>query len=58
MSLTAFSAKGGDYYGPQGFMELKGPVGRANRTDESKDTALAARLWQVSEDLVAHTVSL
>ena len=58
MSLTTFSAKGGEYYGPQGFMELEGPVGRANRTDESKDTALAARLRQVSEDLVGHTFSL
>ena len=58
MSLTTFSAKGGEYYGPQKFMKLKGPVDRANRTGESKHTALGARLWQVSEDLVGHTFSL
>ena len=58
MSLTTFSAKGGQYYGSQGFMELRAPVGRAKRADESKYTALAARLWQVSENLVGHTFSL
>ena len=58
MSLTTFSAKGGEYYGPQGFMELKGPVDPVNRIDESKDTALTARLRQVSKDLVGHTFSL
>jgi hypothetical protein len=37
---------------------LKGPLGCANRTDESKDTALAAILWQVSEGLAGHSFSL
>ena len=58
MSSTTFSAKGGEDYGPQGFMEPKRPVDPTNRTDESKDTALTARPRQVSEDLVGHTFSL
>ena len=44
--------QGGEYFGPQGFMDLKGPPGRAERTAYSEDEAVAARLWDVSEELV------
>ena len=44
--------RGGDYFGPQGFKEFKGPVGHASRTDYSKDKEVGARLWRVSEELV------
>ncbi len=44
--------KGGGYYGPQGFMDLKGPPGRASRTEYSEQEDVASRLWSVSEDLV------
>ena len=44
--------RGGEYFGPQGFMDLKGPPGRAERTAYSEDEAIAARLWDVSEKLV------
>ncbi len=44
--------RGGDYFGPQGFKDLKGPVGHAKRTAYSQDAQVAARLWQVSEELV------
>ena len=40
--------KGGDYYGPQGFMDLKGPPGIAKRTQYSKDLSIASELWEVS----------
>ena len=40
--------KGGDYYGSQGFMDLKGPPGIAKRTQYSKDLSIASELWEVS----------
>ncbi|MEK6478448.1 oxidoreductase [Catalinimonas sp. 4WD22] len=45
-------AKGGDYFGPTGFNEMKGKAGKATCTDLSKDEAIAKRLWEVSEKLV------
>ena len=50
--------QGGEYFGPQGFMDLKGPPGRAARTAYSEDEAVAARLWDVSEELVGEEFSL
>lgn len=44
--------RGGDYFGPQGFKDLKGPVGKAQRTSYSEDVEVAARLWAISEDMV------
>ena len=44
------AAKAG-YYGPTGFMELKGPVGAATVAPRARDQAVAAKLWQVSEKL-------
>ena len=44
--------KGGEHFGPQGFMDLTGPPRRAERTAYSEDEAVAARLWEVSEKLV------
>lgn len=40
--------RGGEYYGPQGFMDLKGPVGIAVRSDYSRNREVAAKLWHVS----------
>jgi len=45
-------AKGGDYFGPTGFKEMKGVAGKATSTDLSKDETIAKRLWEVSEELV------
>lgn len=44
-------AQGGEYYGPDGFMEMRGYPKQVDSNDRSKDTAVAARLWAVSEDL-------
>ena len=46
---------GGDYYGPIGMMEMRGPVGRAKRSDYSNDQTAAARLWSLSEELTGQT---
>jgi NAD(P)-dependent dehydrogenase (short-subunit alcohol dehydrogenase family) len=45
------AAERGGYYGPVGFHELKGPPGPAVIGKQAKDTAVARRLWQVSEEL-------
>jgi NAD(P)-dependent dehydrogenase (short-subunit alcohol dehydrogenase family) len=45
-------AQGGDYFGPTGFKEYKGPPGKASATELAKDEDIARRLWEVSEKLV------
>ena len=51
MAATDPSAVNGGYYGPGGPLEMTGPpkVARVARQAEDKD--VAARLWQVSQDL-------
>ena len=49
---------GGDYYGPTGFMELRGGVGRARRDPITRDTEVAKRLWELSEELTGQTFTL
>jgi NAD(P)-dependent dehydrogenase (short-subunit alcohol dehydrogenase family) len=41
----------GAYYGPDGFREMTGFPVRVDSTPRSKDAAVAARLWEVSEKL-------
>lgn len=41
----------GGYYGPQGFADMKGPVGPARSGALSKDFELASRLWSTAERL-------
>lgn len=50
-AATAPDAKGGAYYGPKGFFELKGPVAEAFVARQAMDETVAARLWNVSEQL-------
>jgi len=38
-------------YGPGGFMEMRGYPKRVRSNDASRDQAVAARLWDVSEEL-------
>jgi NAD(P)-dependent dehydrogenase (short-subunit alcohol dehydrogenase family) len=40
-----------DYYGPAGWMEMRGYPTRVQGREASKDAALARRLWEVSEEL-------
>ncbi|HXB16092.1 MAG TPA: oxidoreductase [Solirubrobacteraceae bacterium] len=42
---------GNSYAGPSGFMEGRGPAKLVGRTDAAKDTDVARRLWEVSEQL-------
>ena len=50
-AATAPDVKGGEYFGPAGFMECFGPPKRARSTARSRDPELARRLWAVSEQL-------
>ena len=48
---------GGDYFGPTGLMELRGPVGSAKRDPVTGDKDIARRLWTVSEELTGQVFS-
>jgi NAD(P)-dependent dehydrogenase (short-subunit alcohol dehydrogenase family) len=43
--------RGGDYYGPSGFLEIHGPTGRARLNPIAKDVELGRRLWTATESL-------
>jgi NAD(P)-dependent dehydrogenase (short-subunit alcohol dehydrogenase family) len=50
-AALAPQARDGDYYGPQGAGERRGPPGPAIVPPAARKTSLAARLWDVSERL-------
>lgn len=51
-AATASTAEDGGYYGPQGFQEMRGEhVGPAKTAPQARDTAAAARLWKICEEL-------
>lgn len=47
------NVKGGDYYGPGGFMEMSGNPIKVNSSKESHDSADQKKLWQISEELTS-----
>ncbi|MEF8887293.1 MAG: oxidoreductase [Haloarculaceae archaeon] len=50
-AATAPDVEGGDYYGPGGFLGMRGPPERQESSDASYDEDAAERLWDVSEEL-------
>jgi NAD(P)-dependent dehydrogenase (short-subunit alcohol dehydrogenase family) len=50
-AATAPDVKGGEYFGPDGLLGLRGYPKRARSSSRSYDQGVAARLWQVSEEL-------
>jgi NAD(P)-dependent dehydrogenase (short-subunit alcohol dehydrogenase family) len=51
-AATAPDAKAGGYYGPRGFLEMRGhEIGPAFIAPQATDAAVAAHLWQISEKL-------
>lgn len=50
-AATAAEARPGGYYGPQGYKEMNGDPGPAFVPSQAMDEAVAARLWEVSEQL-------
>jgi len=50
-AATAPDVEGGDYYGPDGFMEMRGNPTHVDVIPEGRDPDVAGRLWEVSEEL-------
>jgi NAD(P)-dependent dehydrogenase (short-subunit alcohol dehydrogenase family) len=50
-AATAADVNGCDYIGPVGWMGMRGAPGKVKSSPRSYDAALAARLWQVSQEL-------
>jgi NAD(P)-dependent dehydrogenase (short-subunit alcohol dehydrogenase family) len=50
-AATASEARGGEYYGPDGWMEMKGYPKVVASNEASRDRAAAGRLFDVSEEL-------
>jgi NAD(P)-dependent dehydrogenase (short-subunit alcohol dehydrogenase family) len=44
-------AVGGDYYGPDGFLQWRGYPKRIDMVEKARDADVAARLWDISEEL-------
>ena len=52
-AATSPDARGGDYIGPDGFMENTGHPKKVSSTTRSHDRQAATRLWEISEQLTA-----
>jgi NAD(P)-dependent dehydrogenase (short-subunit alcohol dehydrogenase family) len=50
-AATDPDARGGEYFGPSGVMELGGPPVKVECTATAKDPELARKLWDVSREL-------
>lgn len=56
-AATAPEAKGGGYYGPSGFAEVRGAPGEATVPKQAQDMRVASRLWETSERLAGVSIS-
>lgn len=50
-AATASDVKGGDYYGPEGFMEIKGHPKKVRSNSYSQNLQIANQLWEKSVEL-------
>ena len=50
-AATSPDVHGGGYYGPGGLMEMRGYPKEVKSNEKSRDEAVAAQLWDVSEEL-------
>jgi hypothetical protein len=50
-AATLPGVAGGQYFGPQGWQEMKGPPGPGKIEPQALDPAVAAQLWTASERL-------
>lgn len=57
-AATAPDVVGGAYYGPDGFLEMRGGPTRVESTDRSHDRDAARRLWEYSEKTTDVSYSL
>ncbi|MFW6435245.1 MAG: oxidoreductase [Halovenus sp.] len=56
-AATAPDVRGGEYYGPGGLLNMRGPPERQESSDASHDEADARQLWERSEELTGVTYS-
>ncbi|MEU3365407.1 SDR family NAD(P)-dependent oxidoreductase [Streptomyces pseudogriseolus] len=54
-AATGPDVRGGQYYGPSGFQEVRGHPTRVRSSRDSHDRAVQQRLWTVSEELTGVT---
>lgn len=54
-AATDPAVRGGQYWGPDGFRELRGHPKLVGSSKQSQDVAIQQRLWQVSEELTGVT---
>ncbi len=57
-AATAPDVRGGEYFGPGGFLEMRGYPKKAKSNERSHDEEVARRLWTVSENLTQVTYRL
>lgn len=57
-AATASEVRGGEYFGPSGFLEIRGYPKKVGSNARSHDEEVARRLWTVSEDLTQITYQL
>lgn len=50
-AATDPAVRGGEYYGPDGFMEQRGTPKRVEPNASARDVAVAKRLWEVSVEM-------
>lgn len=50
-AACAEGVRSGDYYGPNGFLEIGGRTGNARLNPAAKDVAIGRRLWALSESM-------
>jgi NAD(P)-dependent dehydrogenase (short-subunit alcohol dehydrogenase family) len=50
-AAIAADVRGGEFYGPDGFMQFRGKPKRVQPSAAAQDRAAAARLWEISEQL-------
>jgi hypothetical protein len=54
-AATGPGVSGGQYYGPGGFLGVRGYPKLAHSSRQSHDTGIQRRLWTVSEELTGVT---
>ncbi|HKL67265.1 MAG TPA: hypothetical protein VJ877_05180, partial [Bacteroidales bacterium] len=52
------AVKGGEYYGPAGFAQMKGYPVKVNSNAASHDREAARELWKLSEELVDSRIKI
>jgi NAD(P)-dependent dehydrogenase (short-subunit alcohol dehydrogenase family) len=57
-AATADDVESGNYYGPDGFMEMRGYPTKVDSSELSKDPEVAQKLWDVSEELTGVKITI